>query len=126
MQQHRRQPALVMAESSETPMQRAARERAEDAARAERLAAQRAPDTKPPSLFGLSAPQSCETSFDCEQPLVCCDLLFTSVCCAGGMGIPIVDGAYRAQAQLQAIPIPVEKGDRPPSPGGPPAGGWGY
>ena len=107
----------------ETPMERAARERAEDAAKRARIEALRTPKMERRTMFGLDAPQACESSFDCEQPLVCCDLLFTSVCCAGGMMIPRVDPAV----QYQAIPIPVERdrpGTQPPAPGPQPPTGF--
>jgi len=95
----------------ETPIERAARERAEDAEKAARLSEMRAakPQSKRQSLFGVSVPQQCETSYDCEQPEVCCDLLFGKVCCTGGLMIPQVE--LEPQLQRQAIPIPVEKGD---------------
>jgi len=49
--------------------------------------------------------------------MVCCDLLFGSVCCTGGMMIPTVEG--KAALQRQAIPIPVERDDGT-GPGSPP------
>eukprot|EP00966_Prymnesium_polylepis_P085422 1977768-Prymnesium_polylepis.1 len=61
-----------MQEPRETPMERAARERAEDADKAVQLAAvnkQQTRQSEGPRLFGLSAPQACESSFDCEAPL---------------------------------------------------------
>ena len=93
-------------------MLRAARERAEDAEKAQRLAELRNPrkaDNKKKGLFGLEGPQQCETSYDCEAPEVCCDLLFGSVCCSAGMLIPTRDP--KAALQRQAIPIPVERDD---------------
>merc|ERR1719440_2584787 len=103
----------------ETPMERAARERAEDAAKAALIKSKRdaANAAVAPSrnLFGLATPQPCETSYDCEQPDVCCDLLFGSVCCGGGMMIPTTDG--KVGMQRQAIPIPVERDDFPPNGG---------
>jgi len=66
-------------------------------------------------------PQPCDTSYDCEQPMVCCDLLFASVCCTGGMMIPTTDGNMALQPR--AIPIPVEadkpEGSLPPRGSGP-------
>ena len=104
-------------------MQRAASEREEDAAKARRLAELRTP-AKPKreegGFFGIKRPQTCETSYDCDAPLVCCDLIVASVCCGGGMlvGAP-PDPIY----QPRAIPIPVEK-DSPFPPGiNPPTGG---
>jgi len=100
----RSRPLQMLAGSDETPMERAARERAEDADKARKLAELRMPkmDENRRKLFSL--PQPCESSFDCEQPEVCCDLLFGSVCCSGGLLVPKrTDPAL----QEQAIPIPV-------------------
>ena len=110
--QVRRTPTVVMS-AGETPMERAARERAEDEEkRLARLArAQDAEDAQGKGLFGVSAPQQCETSYDCEAPMVCCDLLFASVCCAGGLMIPTTDSRLPGALQRQAIPVPVERGD---------------
>ena len=58
----------------------------------------------------MTMPQQCETSYDCERPDVCCDLLFGSVCCNGGLMIPSKEGGV-PQMQRQAIPIPVERDD---------------
>ena len=58
------------------------------------------------NMFGVSLPQQCETSYDCERPDVCCDLLFGSFCCSGGLMIPEV--TREKALQRQAIPIPVE------------------
>ena len=55
----------------------------------------------------MRSTEPCETSYDCDAPSVCCDLLFTSVCCDSGLLIPTTDPAM----QPRAIPIPVE-GDR--------------
>ena len=30
---------------------------------------------------------ACETNYDCERPMVCCDLLVARVCCSSGLGI---------------------------------------
>lgn len=117
----------VMEEGRETPMQRAARERAEDEAKRQRLEALRNPNkgqgggtNKLP--FGLSGPTQCETSYDCDAPMVCCDLLFASVCCTGGILIPTREP--EGVLQRQAIPIPVERDNGLPGngPAGP-AGG---
>merc|ERR1712087_19149 len=99
--------------SGETPMQRAARERAEDAEKARSLAEANEPKKEAGlgALFpSLRAPQPCESSYDCEAPMVCCDLIVASVCCTGGLMIP-----SRAEPllQRQAIPIPVER-EAPP------------
>ena len=49
-------------------------------------------------------PQECETSYDCDAPMVCCDLIVASVCCSGGQRSNNQEG----QMQGQLIPIPVE------------------
>jgi len=108
----------MSADGMETPMQRAAREREEDAERARQLAALRAPKptAKPErrGLFGaFSMPQPCDTSYDCERPEVCCDLLFGSVCCSAGLMTPVRDSPPGGMLQRQAIPIPVERDDGP-------------
>eukprot|EP00308_Calcidiscus_leptoporus_P016959 CAMPEP_0119403912 /NCGR_PEP_ID=MMETSP1334-20130426/143626_1 /TAXON_ID=127549 /ORGANISM="Calcidiscus leptoporus, Strain RCC1130" /LENGTH=380 /DNA_ID=CAMNT_0007427863 /DNA_START=437 /DNA_END=1579 /DNA_ORIENTATION=- len=123
----RRAPAPhASAMSGETPMQRAARERAEDAEKARNLA--EANEPKKEEGFGalfasLRAPQPCESSYDCEAPMVCCDLLVASVCCTGGLMIP---ARPEPALQRQAIPIPVER-DAPLGPQTPqyPGGGAG-
>jgi hypothetical protein len=123
-------PQMSAAETgaAETPMERAARERAEDDEKAQMIkqakearAAELARDNKPRGLFGQSMPQPCETSYDCDAPEVCCDILFTSVCCSGGLMIPTTDRQQGAM-QRQAIPIPVEADDDGPAGRGPPAG----
>lgn len=127
----RRAPApLAMAQPGtpkETPMQRAARERAEDAekaarvAAANRAAAEQRERGERRGLFGISAPQQCETSYDCDAPMVCCDLIFASVCCHSGLLVP-PSGNSRMRPQEALIPIPVEADDQdrpqqPPSDG---------
>lgn len=106
-------PRASAANAGETPMQRAAREREEDAEKERRLQELRTAKAEEPDalskLLGVSMPQQCETSFDCEEPEVCCDLLFARVCCAGGMLIPSVSPEQSLQRQRQAIPIPVER-----------------
>ena len=100
-------PSLSM--EGETPLQRAARERAEDeVARQERRTRD---DDEAGMRWPRLFPQQCETSLDCDEPKVCCDLIVARVCCDGGMLIPKVV----PQVQLQAIPIPVD--DEPLFPG---------
>ena len=114
-------PRACATADPETPMQRAARERAEDAEKARKLAEKNAKATSGEQnvlsrLFASTAPQKCETSLDCESPMVCCDLfMLGSVCCGGGLMTPIRPSP---EAQLQAIPIPVEE-DTPGPPGFP-------
>jgi len=109
--------------SAETPMERAARERDEMAQEEERLAELRAPrreepaEKKPGLSFLGNGPQPCESTLDCERPMVCCDLFFTRICCSGG----IMVGAPQPQLQGQLIPIPVEKDEGGPFPGAPQA-----
>jgi len=115
-----RVPSPMMS-ARETPMERAARERAEDAERAERLREIRTPRGARGKGGGLAeflssvSPQSCESNYDCERPLVCCDLVVASICCSSGMMI----GAPQSQLQQQAIPIPipVEENASPPRDG---------
>merc|ERR1712087_885730 len=99
--------------SQETPMERAARERAEMAAKAELR------EAKKKEGWGLNlaslAPTPCETSYDCESPMVCCDLIFASICCSSGMLVGTPQGAV----QGALIPIPVEAGDERMPPGNP-------
>lgn len=95
-------------------MQRAAREREEDAEKARRLADLRTPKEEKESggwnpfraLKGRGL-QQCETSYDCDAPMVCCDLIVASVCCSGGQR-----ARNEPRLQEQLIPIPVEV-DRP-------------
>jgi hypothetical protein len=110
----RRTRTLLASEvvSDETPMQRAARERAEDAEKARRIADMRSPPKKKDGLFGLSSPQQCETSYECDAPMVCCDLIVLSVCCSGG----ILTGLPGPSLQRRAIPIPVEEDSPFPRP----------
>lgn len=115
----RASPPQASAVSGETPMQKAAREREEDAAKARQLEELRTPKKKKAGWFDFGGPQQCETSYDCDEPMVCCDLIVASVCCNGGIMIPT--GGDPA-LQRQAIPIPVEK-DSPFPPGYP--GGQG-
>jgi len=118
-----RSRAPQMSESAETPLERAAREQAEDADKARKLAELRAPKSQSSArggIFGaMTMPQPCETSFDCERPEVCCDLLFGSVCCSAGLMIPTRDGPGLG-LQPQAIPIPVERDNNGPQPGAAP------
>ena len=103
-------------------MQRAARERAEDAEKAQRLAELRAPKSEGKTgLFGISMPQPCDTSYDCERPMVCCDLLFGSVCCDSGLMIGMPEKKVGdLQLQPRAIPVPVDDDGPPGMPPGVP------
>ena len=117
-----RAPAPV-AMARETPMERAARERAEDAEQAKRLSELRAPPivrSQDGPKGGLLSrllpsdlvPQTCESNFDCDNPLVCCNLGFASICCSSGMMIgPPPDASAVPQLQRQAIPIPIPVDD---------------
>ena len=108
----------------ETPVERAARERQEDAEEAARLKALRTPAAEEESGgFGLGLPgflsgmkpDGCETNYDCERPMVCCDLIVARVCCSSGLGLgPQQQGQMGLQGQL--IPIPVKKDEPGPYP----------
>ena len=83
------------------------------------------------NLFGgmqKGLPQACESSWDCDSPMVCCDLLVASVCCDGGLFIPVRQGPM-GQGSMVPIPIPVEpdqpNGMPPQYPGGNGNGGGG-
>ena len=52
----------------------------------------------------------CESNADCEQPMVCCDLLVARVCCSSGMMV----GMPQPSLQQSLIPIRVEKDERFP------------
>ena len=106
----------------ETPVERAARERAEMASEAATLKALRAPAeaaraSKGLPFFGLvRKPDTCESDSDCEQPQRCCDLLVARVCCSSGMMV----GSVQPTRQGSLIPIPVDRdepfpGNAPPS-----------
>ena len=104
-----------LATAGETPMERAARERAEDA----EMVAQRRRGAKGgganlfSNLLNTVAPQQCESNYDCEAPLVCCDLIVASVCCSSGMMIGPPQRAV-PQMQRQEIPVPVDDDNFPP------------
>jgi len=112
----RRAPVPLASADGETPMERAAREREEIAREEARLTELRTPK-KSQQAGGLgflkNAVQMCETSYDCDAPLVCCDMLFASVCCSGGLMIP---ARPNPALQPQMIPIPVEKDPTPGMP----------
>tara|TARA_B100001094_G_C18012095_1_gene710629 strand:+ start:125 stop:397 length:273 start_codon:yes stop_codon:yes gene_type:complete len=42
-------------------------------------------------IKSFKPPEECETIWDCEDGLYCCDFIITKVCCPGGMMIPILD-----------------------------------
>ena len=78
------------------------------------------------NLFGgmqKGLPQACESSWDCDSPLVCCDLLVASVCCDGGLFIPVRQDPM-TQGSMVPIPIPVEPDE--PFPGAGAGGSGGY
>jgi len=113
---------------NESPMERAARERSEDAATAARLRALREgrdPDSQArgggggggfggwetPAWLQQAAPQQCASNYDCERPMVCCDLLVAKICCNSGMMIGPPKQQEKALApQLIPIPVPVDDG----------------
>jgi hypothetical protein len=67
--------------------------------------APRAKEKKPPRpLFKpKSALEFCETNYECEYPLFCCDLLLTKVCCSNGAFAPAPQGPIPIP-----IPIPID------------------
>ena len=65
------------------------------------------------NLLNTVAPQQCESNYDCEAPLVCCDLIVASVCCSSGMMIGPPQRAV-PQMQRQEIPVPVDDDNFPP------------
>ena len=106
-----------LATAGETPMERAARERAEDA----EMVAQRRRGAKGgganlfSNLLNTVAPQQCESNYDCEAPLVCCDLIVASVCCSSGMMIgPPQRAVPQMQRQEIPVPVPVDDDNFPP------------
>jgi len=121
-----------IATRQETPMERAARERAEDSEKVRRLSELRSPraEEKRPGLLGSlklpRAPESCESNYDCERPLVCCDLVVARVCCSSGHMI----GAPPPSVGLQPEPVRVPVDDGPwdggRGAGAPGGGGNGY
>ena len=78
------------------------------------------------NLFGgmqKGLPQAFESSWDCDSPMVCCDLLVASVCCDGGLFIPVRQDPM-TQGSMVPIPIPVEPDE--PFPGAGAGGSGGY
>ncbi|KAJ1636251.1 hypothetical protein T492DRAFT_960672 [Pavlovales sp. CCMP2436] len=55
---------------------------------------------QPNSMFDV-----CETSYDCDYPMICCDLLLAKVCCSNGAFAPV-------QRNIP-IPIPIPRDDIP-------------
>jgi hypothetical protein len=53
-------------------------------------------------LFGNALENTCESNYDCERPLVCCDFGFKKTCCFSGARV--VDG------MPAMVPVPVETG----------------
>ncbi|GKZ01399.1 hypothetical protein MPSEU_001090700 [Mayamaea pseudoterrestris] len=51
-------------------------------------------------LFGQALKDTCETNYDCERPMVCCDFGITKKCCSSGMRV--VDGP----PQYATVPVP--------------------
>ena len=101
-------PTASEARHSETPMERAARERGEMAAKAAEVAAGKRDlfdDKKQNGFLGALGVEKCESSFDCDKPMVCCDIFGAKFCCSGG----VLANNRAPILQPQAIPIPVEK-----------------
>lgn len=57
------------------------------------------------NMMGDVLTDTCESNYDCERPMVCCDFMFKKVCCASGMkvmnGIP-------GEMQPLRVPIPAK------------------
>ena len=51
-------------------------------------------------LFGQVLQDTCESNFDCERPMVCCDFGLKKMCCASGL--PVVNGP----PQYATVPVP--------------------
>mmetsp|Transcript_16967 Transcript_16967/g.41779 ORF Transcript_16967/g.41779 Transcript_16967/m.41779 type:complete len:327 (-) Transcript_16967:751-1731(-) len=80
-------------------------ERREDSADEEAGSKQSASPARPlfPARSGL---EFCETSYDCDYPQFCCDLLLAKVCCSNGAFAPV--------PQTVPVPIPVDQPDDNP------------
>ncbi len=42
-------------------------------------------------LKNFKEQNECETIWDCEEGLYCCDFIVTKICCSGGIMTPILD-----------------------------------
>ncbi|EEC45733.1 predicted protein [Phaeodactylum tricornutum CCAP 1055/1] len=58
-------------------------------------------------LFGGLLEDTCESNYDCERPLVCCDFGFVQKCCSSGSRVVDLRG------QLALIPVPADVGYGP-------------
>lgn len=57
------------------------------------------------NMMGDVLTDTCESNYDCERPMVCCDFMFKKVCCASGMKVMnFVPG----QMQPLRVPIPAK------------------
>ena len=55
------------------------------------------------NIFSDIMPKGCESNEDCENPEVCCDLVFSKVCCSSGVG---VRGMLEEQYRPALVPVP--------------------
>lgn len=55
------------------------------------------------NMMGDVLTDTCESNFDCERPMVCCDFVFKKVCCASGMK---VGNGIPGEMQTLRVPIP--------------------
>jgi len=49
----------------------------------------------------VNAPETCESSWDCEAPKNCCDFGVAKICCYAGLGV----GVQEAEGILEPIPV---------------------
>jgi len=90
---------------------------------AEQILEQQKEAKKPESflsnLFGGVLKNGCESNFDCERPMVCCEVLTKRYCCADGLGIVEGIPVEKYQRALLRVPMPNDDYDRNPSPNSP-------
>jgi hypothetical protein len=68
-----------------------------------RAAAMKKSESKPnflQQLFGQVLQDTCESNYDCERPMVCCDFGVKKMCCASGL--PVLN----APPQYATVPVP--------------------
>jgi len=61
----------------------------------------------------VNAPETCESSWDCEAPKNCCDFGVAKICCYAGLGV----GVQEAEGILEPIPVRSTDGYNYPVPG---------
>lgn len=65
-------------------------------------------------LIGSALENTCETNFDCEYPLACCDYGIKKVCCRNGLGIFDGPPPQSREGQWAEIPVIANPGPNPP------------